>query len=225
MSDTFLCFTVYQDIEQNEAGDTTTHTFNLNIFNPVSYQFQAVHFYFWGEIADVKSPSETCLFWKAYERQYDTYWPAWMAAIGIEFPWRGAQSVRPLYAHRVSKVEVLLAHRGVPCTIQLAIHKADEHLFPVEPPLATGKYLFPDTDPGWVWKQPTIYLDKPVLVKTDPFCIVCEGITPGAYNAQWRGFIPGAFPRGNASDTPVPPAWRSLFTMDMNFDEWGYPSD
>lgn len=223
MTDTYLCFTVYRDIEQNEAGDTTTHTFNLNIFDTATYSLQWVHFYFWGEIAAVKSPSETCLFIKFYERQYDYYWPAWMSAIGIELPYRGAQSIRPLYAHRVSKVEVMLTHRGVPCTIQLAIHKADASLFPIEPPLAKGFYVFPNTDPGWVWKSPTIHLDTPVLVKTVPFCIVCQGITPGAYNAQWRSYIPGTFPRGNASATPVPPNWRSYPTQDTNFREWGYP--
>ncbi len=56
--DVYLCFDVYQDNEQEEAGDTLQHT-----FTKINWLYCTTRwFYFWGTVAGGSSPSETCLF-------------------------------------------------------------------------------------------------------------------------------------------------------------------
>lgn len=52
------CFVVYYDIEQNEAGDTTTHTFTVQPWPSCETRY----FYSWGTIGGVLSPSASCIF-------------------------------------------------------------------------------------------------------------------------------------------------------------------
>ncbi len=58
MSDHYYCFDVFIDNEQDEAGDTTTHTF----VKPNWPQCQTRFFYFFGTRAGNPSPSESCIF-------------------------------------------------------------------------------------------------------------------------------------------------------------------
>ncbi len=52
------CFVVYTDLEQNEPGDTYTHTFTADNW----LYCQTRWFYFWGTIDSVLSPSASCIF-------------------------------------------------------------------------------------------------------------------------------------------------------------------
>lgn len=52
------CFVVFNDIEQNEPGDTFTHTFTAD---PWPY-CQTRWFYFWGTVGGVLSPSASAIF-------------------------------------------------------------------------------------------------------------------------------------------------------------------
>jgi hypothetical protein len=54
------CFVVYKDIEQEEAGDTYTHTF---IQDPWPY-CETRWFYFWGTVSGELSPSVSAIFEK-----------------------------------------------------------------------------------------------------------------------------------------------------------------
>lgn len=58
MGDVYYCFTAYHDIEQDEAGDTLTHTFTV----PNWLANQIRWFYFHGEISAVASPSTSPIF-------------------------------------------------------------------------------------------------------------------------------------------------------------------
>lgn len=55
MGDVYYCFTAYQDIEQEEAGDTLTHTFIMSDWPACESRW----FYLWGTIAGEASPSES----------------------------------------------------------------------------------------------------------------------------------------------------------------------
>ncbi|GAH32453.1 unnamed protein product, partial [marine sediment metagenome] len=57
-ADNYYCFTVYHDNEQEEAGDTLTHTF---IKTPWSY-CECRYFYFWGKAGDTVCQSDTPCF-------------------------------------------------------------------------------------------------------------------------------------------------------------------
>jgi len=51
------CFVVFTDTEQNELGDTWTHTFTLDNWT----YCQTRWFYFWGTVGGVLSPSASCI--------------------------------------------------------------------------------------------------------------------------------------------------------------------
>ncbi len=57
-ADKYFCFTVYHDNEQEEAGDTLTHTF---IKTPWVY-CECRYFYFWGKVGDTVCESDTPCF-------------------------------------------------------------------------------------------------------------------------------------------------------------------
>lgn len=57
-ADKYFCFTAYHDNEQEEAGDTLTHTF-IKVPWPCC---QTRYFYFWGSVAGVTSNSTTAFF-------------------------------------------------------------------------------------------------------------------------------------------------------------------
>lgn len=58
MGDVYYCFTAHFDIEQEEAGDTSTHTFIMSRWPECKTRW----FYLWGTIAGEVSPSESP-FW------------------------------------------------------------------------------------------------------------------------------------------------------------------
>lgn len=62
MKDPYYCFVVYQDIEQQEAGDTTHHTFTW----PSWYDCLWRWFYFWATQARVRTPTQWGIFKKHY---------------------------------------------------------------------------------------------------------------------------------------------------------------
>ncbi len=63
MYDARFCFVAFEDIEQNEEGDTTTHTFTW----PGWTVCQTRYFYFWATIAIYFSPSTSCIFSLHYQ--------------------------------------------------------------------------------------------------------------------------------------------------------------
>jgi len=57
------CFVVYKDLEQNEPGDTSTHTFTAEPWPGCETRW----FYFWGTVQSVLSPSASAIF--SYHRE------------------------------------------------------------------------------------------------------------------------------------------------------------
>jgi len=55
MGDVYYCFTAYNDIEQEEAGDTTEHTFIMSDWPSCETRW----FHLWGTIGGEASPSES----------------------------------------------------------------------------------------------------------------------------------------------------------------------
>lgn len=62
MLDNRFCFVAYKDLEQNEAGDTLTHTFTWLDWYTCLWRW----FYFWATISGVTSPSTTAILKKHY---------------------------------------------------------------------------------------------------------------------------------------------------------------
>lgn len=81
-----FCFVEYLDNEQEEAGDTLSHTF-IKLDWPVC---QTRYFYFWGTVAGAPSPSETPLFSKHFPGVvwgvifFETWPPVWAPPFDFE---------------------------------------------------------------------------------------------------------------------------------------------
>lgn len=73
--DARYCFTVYYHIEQNEPGDTWTHTFTW----PGWSDCETRYFYFWGTMGGQDMVSDTPIFWLHYLWEefppYDSFYP------------------------------------------------------------------------------------------------------------------------------------------------------
>ncbi|MBA7581625.1 hypothetical protein ES708_23533 [subsurface metagenome] len=63
--DRYFCFTVYQDNEQEEAGDTLSHTFIKHDWPHCSTRY----FYFWGEVSGVACQSTTAIFKLHFQKE------------------------------------------------------------------------------------------------------------------------------------------------------------
>lgn len=60
--DARFCFVTYEDLEQNEPGDTLTHTFTWLGWKTCEVRY----FYFWAEVSGSPAPSTTAIFSKHY---------------------------------------------------------------------------------------------------------------------------------------------------------------
>ena len=98
--DRYFCFTVYQDNEQEEAGDTLSHTFIKHDWPHCSTRY----FYFWGEVSGVACQSTTAIFKLHFEKEKAPPPPEYMDifnsiepqlfTVGISGAWR-AQDATP----------------------------------------------------------------------------------------------------------------------------------
>ncbi|MBA7572832.1 hypothetical protein ES708_14619 [subsurface metagenome] len=131
-----FCFVEYQDNDQEEAGDTLTHTF-IKLDWPGC---QTRYFYFWGTVAGEVSPSESPLFSKhrpVFEFQLLFYepWtylippPPTMALILLE-PWTWTPPPPPTMA------QVLYEPWSIYFpTMELIFLEPWSHYFPPAPPM------------------------------------------------------------------------------------------
>jgi len=161
MGDTYLCFSVYNDIEQRELGDTLTHTFELRFFDEVTFKRQTIYFYLWGEIGAILSPSQSAVFTHIYQRKYEEYWPALDSALGLSNGWLTSQSFTVRYPHHLSKIHAYLAHRYDPCTIHAYIFNAAPDHTPTGDLLASGAYEIKNYHGIRVFFEAKILLDTP----------------------------------------------------------------
>ncbi len=76
--DVRFCFDVYTDLEQNEAGDTLTHTFLI----PKWEDNTELSHYIWGEIEETVSPSTSAIFKTTSPH---TWPPPWLL---VRYAWK-----------------------------------------------------------------------------------------------------------------------------------------
>lgn len=63
MDDLDICFVEYDDMEQQEAGGTLTHTWHITGWKETSYHW----FYFWGTMAAEWTPCTTAIYGYFYD--------------------------------------------------------------------------------------------------------------------------------------------------------------
>jgi hypothetical protein len=102
------CFVVYTDLEQNEAGDTSTHTFTCEPWPTCETRW----FYFWGTVNGVLSPSRSAIF--SYHRTGPTITSDHQL---LHNSWGGflqywaadSQTFMPDHDYHLVKIELILA--------------------------------------------------------------------------------------------------------------------
>lgn len=115
----YWCYVAWQKIEQDEAGDTTSHTFN---FSPL-YNCLNVWFRFAGTIATIWSPSDSPIFYRHYLDYDYNDGPNNIARAINEYEAR-CQSFKPLYTYNLKYINVKLRREGNPLPLEVRIYRS-----------------------------------------------------------------------------------------------------
>ncbi|GAI25453.1 unnamed protein product, partial [marine sediment metagenome] len=112
MTDFYYCFDVYHDNEQEEAGDTLTHTFIKQ-----NWPFcQTRSFYFIGTRDRFESPSESCIFHYHNKStappppiEFEKYWDDEVDRGAINMKIKTAQTFTPQVNYTCTKITLHLS--------------------------------------------------------------------------------------------------------------------
>lgn len=120
--DARYCFTVYQHLEQNEEGDTSSHTFTW----PGWVNCNTRYFYFWGTKGATEMVSDSPIFWLHYlwtalpePDLLQHYFNSRTSAQTLQGNRIVAQTFTPLVGQQITKCSVFLAyyiHADTPTT-------------------------------------------------------------------------------------------------------------
>ena len=214
----YFCFVAWNSLEQQEAGDTLAHTFEIT---PWAY-CQTKWFSFRGTIAGELSPSAGPLIKKHYAfTMYEYLNTGANISSGTIGPdiWF-AQTFTPLEAHTILSVRLLLYRVGTPGLVRISITPTDAQGHPILAFLTSGEIdgnsLTLDDNGEWA---PIPFPGSPLDIGTK-YGIVLRAQARGLW---WRGDWRDSYPRGqlltsgNAGETWSPSRW------DFMFEEWGIP--
>lgn len=221
---TYFCFVAWHAVEQNEAGDTLTHTFDLPDWN----YCETIWFTFRGTVGAEISPSGGPIFEKHNDffpyTRYEYYIAASNTGIVTNGTIRIAQTFTPLLHHTITQVVLLLSRIGLPGTIIVGIEETTPTGRPDDVILTGGTFNgddLPPTVPGppaWI----TIPIDPFLLTAGTMYAIVLFRGLAGTKIA-WDAKDLNPYPRGRAWGWVTGPnRWVAAGTFDLLFEEWGY---
>ena len=233
MWDARFCFVVFEDLEQDEAGDTTTHTFTWTGWEVC----QTRYFYFWATSEGEPMKSTSPIFSKHYamlppelQRFEWTHPDPQQRWWGFEhICWR-IKDFKTLSNHTLNKLMVYLSQYGNPLPGLLRLYPTDNVGIP------TGAHLFHiQFDWNGIAQYPEftlVHFDVPdTNLVADQNYGICFGLVPprvypnagrwmrgyyepgagqGSSHIRWSGDQGATWP-GDAS--PV----------YMHHENWGYP--
>lgn len=223
----YYCFVAWKSVEQTEPGDTYDHTFEI----PHWSYCQTKWFAFRGTIAEVLSPSVSCLFKYHHPGARAGLFEHYIVNDDDEKAifnrhWRG-QSFTPLIPHRITSVKLLLRRVLLPGIVTVSIR-----------PTAFGKPVGLDwcsgttdgntltTDGAGEWREIT-FEPRPSLIAGTKYAIVTRAIDADySNNLRWRddnswpAYPRGAYLVSESSGT----RWDIIYETDMMFQEWGIPT-
>ena len=231
MADPYFCFDNYHDNEQEEPGDTLTHTF---IKQPWPY-CETRYFYFHGSIAAVPSPSTSPIF--KYHRIQPLLPPTQEYEYGIPFNWvtlfraasnygTGNIGVGPgsdfvaLSDHPINRIKATFRQnfsRYPPCGLDIRLYKAQDNGNPI-PPFLTQAFIPASTIPPYPTPV-TIDLDLPLVNVTIGqrytwlFFAIEEGLPSRQTCVQ----------RGNAVNYTFTPVCNLYGKADLKIEGGGSP--
>ncbi|MBA7591165.1 hypothetical protein ES708_33317 [subsurface metagenome] len=214
----YWCFVAWNSLQQQEAGDTLIHTFEVS---PWAY-CQTKWFSFRGIIAGELSPSAGPLIKKHYAfKIYEQL----VGAIDGSYPFYGpeyrhAQTFPPQESHRIVGVYLRLWHKESPGIVTASITHTDAVGKPIPPYITAGTIdgnTLPSTHPGeWVY----IPLTPRNLTKSTEYAIVLQAQARIIY---WVAGPYWGYPRGHhwISDDYGNTWWQNPW--HLFFQDWGTP--
>ena len=224
----YYCIVAYKDNEQEEAGDTTTHTF---IKEPWEH-CETRYFHFWGEIGGQPSPSESALF--EYHRVYEEppgpiemekFWDDRDDWGAISHQFISAQTFTPQLDYSCTKITQHLSRVGNPGNALLTLQSTLPDGSPSGVILASSEVSQEDVlvDPAHGPVEFT--LDAPHDVLTDVlYAIVFTDLTTSGthYYRVWGNVQFDPYPRGNRWIKTWPGGdWSKYDHGDWHFITWG----
>jgi len=173
--DAYWCFVAWTLIDQNEPGDTLTHTYTW-----LGWQVcQTKYFRFHGTIGGASSPSDSPIFHKHYSYIAPTpgmkenfYWrpPTAMEAI-YHARWRG-YSYQAESSYHLSSVKVYLTRANNPISLECYIYHAGDNWHPVGDPIATGQFLDGSVPPHPDFAQVEVELTGCDIVEGQKYAVI-----------------------------------------------------
>lgn len=220
----YYCFVAWKSVEQEEPGDTLTHTFNIT---PWLY-CQSKWFTFRGTINGEISPSASPIFqfhnlfspltiFEYYIAAFDT--GLYTSATVIL-----AQTFTPQVLHQIAQLRLLLRRVGLPGIMTIEIQGTTPAGFPDDVTLTSGTFNADDlpTGPPPVAEWKTIDIDLYELEPGVTYAIVLYGGND-ANRVGWNAHTSNPYPRGKACYwRPAPWFWFNAYGWDFLFQEYGY---
>lgn len=221
---TYFCFVAWHAVEQNEAGDTFTHTFDL----PAWLYCQTRWFTFRGTVGPNISPSGTPIFEKHNSfipyTLYQHYNGPTDTATLTNGTKRLAMTFLPQQFQNIAQLKLLLSRLGLPGTITVAIEGTLPTGRPNDTILTGGTFNGDDLPPlvpgpaAWA----TIPIDPYALTPGTLYAIVLFSGIPGSKIA-WSTLSSDAYPPGRAwAWIAGPDNWFPTLDWTRAFETWGY---
>jgi len=234
--DVRFCFTVFEDNEQEEPGDTVDHTW----WKPDWPVCTTKWLYVWGSRSGEVCVSTTAPF-KYHNDGVDPIEPPPPPEPEIFENWQGycpgawnikryfwdAQTFTPQASHDLTHVFIRL--------YRIASNPGEKVYVQIHNTVAgkpSGAFLGQNwfyinslpLAPGETWKKITFYPVIPLAAGT-MYAIVAWSTTVDGPYALWR-YIPtgNPYPRGHQVWSYNGRTWTIQSTADFRFQEWGYPS-
>ncbi|MBA7570585.1 hypothetical protein ES708_12338 [subsurface metagenome] len=224
----YWCFVAWKEVEQQEAGDTLFHTFEV----PAWSYCQTKWLCFRGTVASILSPSVSALLKHHHpgatpEQKFEFYDHPRPTYSNIYEPNQGGQTFTPTQVHLLTKVYTFI-HRVTNTypTLNLEIKEAPDDT-PTGPVLSSGATpwaVIPEwPDPAWIETEMTPLVIKPTVkyTKIAHTSFVGQGILRWWYRS-WDA----TYPRGiRIYSMDSGNTWSKLPLHDFLFQEWGIPSE
>jgi hypothetical protein len=222
----YYCFVSWQSVEQQEAGDTLIHTFEVTpwVFCETKW------FAFRGTVAGELSPSVSPIFHHHHPGPDPTRFEHYIINDDDEKAifdrhWRG-QSFTPSTAHNITSVRLLLRRVLLPGEVTVSI-RATAFSVPTGPDLCSGTIdgNTLTTDGAGEWKE-IIFDTQTLLLASTMYAIVIRAIDgDDNNNLRWRDdnssptYLLGWYLTSASSGA----RWDRWRETDMMFEEWGTP--
>lgn len=228
MTDFYYCFDVFKDNEQEEAGDTTTHTF----IKPDWPFCQTRYFYFIGSRDSLASPSESCIF--EYHNkstappppiEFEKYWDDEVDRGAQNMKRKTAQTFSPQLDYTCSKITLHLSREALPGPAFLTLETTFPDGSPTGVVLANSEVPAIDIPAFPAHTAIDFTLSTPVDLSTDALYAIGFldwSDTPWDYYWIYGYADLDPYPRGNRWWRTRPENdWTMYEDGDWHFITWG----